>query len=202
MNIPQPDDKIVQSFEPYFEPSAELSSWVTATFLEPGGYLANADHGHLLQASIGFLWTNVEHVKKGRHVIGTAEAGAPKGSMGKWHRSRAERQVIDWFGSVPDFVITIFAPWWVMVDNDHRCALIEHELYHCAQDTDEFGQPKFSKQTGRPVFTIRGHDVEEFVGVVRRYGAVNEGVRELVDAANSKPQIAAVDIKAACGTCK
>ncbi|WFU46213.1 putative metallopeptidase [Sinorhizobium terangae] len=45
-------------------------------------------------------------------------------------------------------------------------ALVEHELYHAAQETDASGAPKFSRSTGRPVFVIRGQDVEEFVGVV------------------------------------
>ncbi|NRP70767.1 hypothetical protein ILFOPFJJ_01649 [Ensifer psoraleae] len=80
--------------------------------------------------------------------------------------------------------------------------LVEHELYHAAQETDAFGAPKFSKSTGRPIFTIRGHDVEEFVGVVRRYGADAAGVRAMVDAANQKPEIARVQIAHPCGTCQ
>lgn len=58
-----------------------------------------------------------------------------------------------------------------------------------------------SASSGRPVFVIRGHDVEEFVGVVRRYGADAAGVRAMVDAANQKPEIARVQIAHACGTC-
>ena len=77
----------------------------------------------------------------------------------------------DWFGMVPDFIITINAAWWLQASDVEACALVEHELYHCAQDSDEYWAPKFNKQTGRPVFTIRGHDVEEYIGVVRRYGA-------------------------------
>jgi len=48
---------------------------------------------------------------------------------------------------------------------------LEHELYHIVQSVDEFGAPKFNRDTGMPTLTLRGHDVEEFVGVVRRYGA-------------------------------
>ena len=80
-------------------------------------------------------------------------------------------------------------------------ALIEHELYHCAQQHDEFNSPKFSRDTGLPLFTMRGHDVEEFVGVVRRYGVVSKEVRQLVDAANGTPEIAPINIARACGTC-
>lgn len=60
--------------------------------------------------------------------------------------------------------------------------VVEHELYHAAQETDAFGAPKFNRSTGRRVFTIRGHELEEFVGVVRRYGADAAGVRGIVDA--------------------
>ncbi|MGP1861266.1 putative metallopeptidase, partial [Citrobacter freundii] len=80
------------------------------------------------------------------------------------------------------------------------CALVEHELYHIAQATDDFGAPKFNKETGQPVLTLCGHDVEEFTGVVRRYGASKE-VQELVDAANAPAEVAHIDIARSCGTC-
>jgi len=50
-------------------------------------------------------------------------------------------------------------------------------------ERDAFGAPKFKKSTGLPSFTLRGHDVEEFVGVVRRYGAAAAGVQAMIDAA-------------------
>ncbi|MDE4558902.1 hypothetical protein LOF24_12570 [Sinorhizobium meliloti SM11] len=40
------------------------------------------------------------------------------------------------------------------------------------------------------MFTIRGHDVEELLGVVCRYGADAADVRAIVDAANQPPVIA------------
>jgi hypothetical protein len=76
----------------------------------------------------------------------------------------------------------------------------EHELYHIAQATDDYGAPKFNKETGMPVLKLRGHDVEEFVGVVRRYGA-SKDVQEMVDAANRPAEVAHIDVARACGTC-
>lgn len=102
---------------------------------------------------------------------------------------------------VPDFIITIDAAWWLQASDAEACALVEHELYHCAQDRDEYGAPKFNKQTGRPVFAMRGHDVEEFIGVVRRYGADAAGIRALIEAAEAGPEIAAASIAQCCGTC-
>ncbi|MGN7734387.1 putative metallopeptidase [Ensifer sp. 22564] len=180
----------------------ELEAWARDTFIDPDGDMFNPDHAHLIPASIGMLWTSVSNSKRGRTLIGQAEMGRPAGMMGKWARARAEAQVLGWFGLVPDFIITIDANFWVSASDAQACALIEHELYHAAQDVDAFGAPKFSKSTGRPVFVIRGHDVEEFVGVVRRYGADAAGVRAMVDAANQKPEIARVQIAHACGTCQ
>lgn len=199
--LPMPPEQMIGSLDDIFVPAPDLAAWAMDTFIDEAGDLANTDHSHLQAARIGFLWTNVANNRKGRTVIGMAEPGAPQGAMGKWSRARAELQVRSWFGDVPDFIITLQAEWWVIADDAQRCALVEHELYHCAQDVDAFGAPKFSKTTGRPSFTMRGHDVEEFVGVVRRYGAGASGVQEMVDAALAGPEITEADIASACGVC-
>ncbi len=64
---------------------------------------------------------------------------------------------------------------------------------------DEFGAPKFT-QEGMPKLKLRGHDVEEFVGVVRRYGA-SEEVQAVIDAASKPAEVARIDVARACGTC-
>lgn len=184
-----------------FVPAPYVGEWVQATFLDPSSPVANPDHEHLAAAHIGYLWTVVENNRKGKRVIGQCETGSPQGAMGKWSRARAEQQVIEWFGSVPDFIVTLDAEYCQQCGDAEFMALVEHELYHAARDVDEFGQPKFNKSTGLPVFTIRGHDVEQFVGVVRRYGADAAGVRAMVDAANRPPEIARAHIEHSCGTC-
>ncbi len=184
-----------------FVAAPELLTWATETFIAEDAVLLNEDHAHLRSAQIGMLWTVAPNSRRGRTVIGQAEMAMPPGSMGKWQKARWEQQIVEWFGDVPDFIITIDATYWIEATDAECCALIEHELYHCAQATDEFGMPRFNKQTGRPVFTLRGHDVEEFVGVVRRYGAGAAHVRRLVDAANRRPEIGEADISDACGTC-
>ena len=79
--------------------------------------------------------------------------------------------------------------------------MCEHELSHCGVERDAFGAPKFRKATGLPAFTLRGHDVEEFVGVVRRYGAAAAGVQAMIDAAADGPTVAQANIDFACGNC-
>lgn len=186
-----------------FMPAADLTEWAVATFIAEGAPLVNDDHAHLRYASVGMLWTNVTNTRAGRRIVGHAEFGKNIGgvSAGKWGKARAIQQVEDWFGNVPDFLLTFDADYAGKCSDDEFCALVEHELYHCGQERDEFGAPRFSSQSGMPVFGMRGHDVEEFIGVVRRYGADASRVRELVEAASRPPEVASVSIAAACGNC-
>jgi putative metallopeptidase len=184
-----------------FIPAIELSTWLTETFIVDGAPLLNEDHAHLSFARIGALWTSVPNSRSGRTIVGQAEfLKNSGGAMGKWARAAREQQLEEWFGEAPDFLITIDAGYAAQCTDAAFCALIEHEAYHCGIERDEFGAPRFSK-AGTPIFGLRGHDVEEFVGVVRRYGADAAGVRDMVDAASKQPEVAVASIAAACGNC-
>lgn len=196
---PYPPIDLVQSHVDDFRPAPDLEEWVTDTFINEGAPLENPDHQHLRSAHLGFLWTNVENARRGRRILGTCQIMPPQGEP--WGAGRAEFQLRGWFGAVPDFLITIHANSAMEMGNAEFMALIEHELYHAGQAKDEFGQPKFSKLTGRPIFTTRPHDIEEFVGVVARYGADAAGVRAMVAVANKGPSIAEARIDRSCGTC-
>jgi hypothetical protein len=185
-----------------FIPALELIDWARATFIEEGAVLENPDHAHLRHAKIAALWTLTPNSRGGRTIIGQAEFGQNIGGMGKWQKARAEQQILEWFGFWPDFLLTFFAPYAADCSDATWCALVEHELSHCGQAKDEYGLPRFSKSTGGPVFCMRGHDVEEFVGVVRRYGADAAGVRAMVDAAAEGPTVAVADVGFACGNCQ
>ncbi|WP_313230170.1 putative metallopeptidase [Sphingobium yanoikuyae] len=182
-----------------FIPASDVLDWLRDTFLDEGSELFNVDHQHLRDAKLGILWTNCDNSRAMRSVIGQAELMPPM-AMGKWQRARAIQQIEEWFGDMPDFLITFSAPAAHGMDDASFCALVEHELYHCAQKMDQYGMPKF-KEGGTPSFAIRGHDVEEFVGVVARYGAIDPGVAAMVTVANHKPLIGAASIAGACGTC-
>jgi hypothetical protein len=119
-----------------------------------------------------------------------------------WQRGRKEQQFQEWFGRIPEFLITLDADYARQASDLEWCALVEHELYHIGQRTDDYGQPAFSKD-GRPKLGIRGHDVEEFVGIVRRYGVGGAAgdTATLVEAANRAPEVGSVSIAHACGTC-
>lgn len=179
------------------EPAPALWHWIRATFLEESSPLYNGEHQHLRFADVGILWSNVGNHRQMRTILGHAEMPMARG--GKWAKARHDLQLRDWFGGVPDFAITLFAPWCAAADDASFCALVEHELTHCAQARNAFGAPRFSRSTGRPIFALRGHDVEEFVSVVRRYGP-SPDVQLLVDAVNQRPPFDVAHIAAARGT--
>lgn len=197
---PHPPADLLDDADGRFVAAHDLEAWAFSTFIDDEAALLNEDHAHLRHASIGFLWTNVPNERQMRRIVGQAELGDPQGAMGKWAKARARAQVKGWFGHMPDFIITIDAGFAAEADDATFCALIEHELYHCSQERDQYGMPKFSR-TGQPVPAMRGHDVEEFIGVVRRYGAEAAGVAAMVKAANTGPEIAASSIAHACGSC-
>jgi hypothetical protein len=202
MDRPLPPSELTEgALAGRFVPAPDLLDWINAVFIEETGALFNEDHAHLIAANIGCLWTNVINTRHGKRVVGQCEFRPPGGSMGKWQRARAQCQLHDWFQRELDFLLTFDAQYAAQAGDAEFCALVEHELYHCGQQIDEFGQPKFTDD-GMPVFRMRGHDVEEFVGVVRRYGAVSIDVALFLDATREAPTIEADAIGGVCGTCK
>lgn len=178
-------------------PAPEVWEWLQTEILADSGSIHNEDHAHLLDADIRIMWASSSFAKQGRTVLGQAEQVAFR--AGGWQKARMEQQMRDWFGDVPAFIITLAADYCAECSDADFCALVEHELYHIAQATDQHGAPKFT-QEGLPKLEMRGHDVEEFVGVVRRYGA-SPDVQALVDAANKPAEVGKLNISRACGTC-
>lgn len=186
----------------HFVPAPDLVEWFTATFIAEGAPLENDEHAHLRFATISALWTNVANSRAGRGIVGQAEMGKNVGgtSSGKWGKARATQQIEEWFGCVPDFILTFDAGYAASCEDAEFCALVEHELCHCGQEFDPFGAPRFT-QSGMPAFGLRSHDVEEFVSIVRRYGADAAHVRAMIDASSQAPEVARASIAAACGNC-
>lgn len=180
-----------------FAPAPEVLEWLMATFIEEGGPLDNPEHAHLLGADLCVLWAAGGYEKQQRRVLGTMELVSFRSSgWGKW---RQEDQFLAWFGRVPAFLMTLDAQYAARASDVEWCALVEHELYHVGQQMDAGGQPAFTKE-GQPKLCIRGHDVEEFLGVVRRYGA-HGAVKDMVEAAKRAPQVPHFTAAHACGTC-
>lgn len=200
INRPLPPPAFISEFAPYIRiiPAEGVYEWVQEQIISDAGYLHNPDHFHLADADIAFMWASSAFAKKGRSVLGQCEEVMMR--AGGWQKARMEQQMYEWFGHQPDYIITLAADFCLQCSDLEFCALVEHELYHIAQKTDDFGAPAFYRETGKPKLCLRGHDVEEFIGVVRRYGASRE-VQELIDAASGAAEVAHLDVARACGTC-
>lgn len=199
LNRPRPPQSFLNELNPHISltPANEIHEWITEHILSEDGVLHNTEHLHLQHADIRFMWASTAFTKRGRTVLGQAEVVTMR--AGGWQKARMQQQMHEWFGYVPRFIITLAADYCCECSDLDFCALVEHELYHIAQERDEFGAPKFNSE-GRPVMTMRGHDVEEFVGVVRRYGA-SVDVQQLVEAASQPAEVAQLNVARACGTC-
>lgn len=186
-----------------FLPAPELQHWVHDVFFSDGSPLHNPEHAHLYEngAFIGFLWTDCRQARHMNEIAATASIPGAQGN--KWARKMFEQQLTDWFEEMPDFLITVYGPTAAQMSDAQFCALIEHELLHCSFATDEDGEMR-RDEDDRPRWAIRGHDVEEFVSIVARYGAGNAAGKtaQLVRAAQNEPLVAGVDIRRCCGTCK
>lgn len=182
----------------WYAPALDLAEWAVTTFLMDGSPLYNEDHKHLLDASIGFLWAGEQNARRGRQVLGQCEELTFR--CGAWQKGRQLQQMTEWFGIAPAYLITLDADYCRECSDLEFCALVEHELYHIGQKHDFTGAPVFRKDSGQPMLEMRGHDCEEFVGVVRRYGA-GPDVARLIEAASKAPEVSKINIARACGTC-
>lgn len=182
-----------------FRPAPEVHAWIVDNLLSETGPLHNPEHAHLNHVDFAVLWASKGFDKQGRRVAGTAEEVAFR--AGGWQKARQEVQMLEWFGRLPDYLITLDAQYCRECEDAEFCALVEHELYHVGQVQGAFG-PEWKKD-GSPKVAIRGHDVEEFIGVVKRYGVgVPEGsLARLVEAGKRAPEVSRVAIAAACGVC-
>lgn len=185
-------------------PALDLMNWVIANFLTIGGPLHNPDHDHIAELIhdneefLAFAWASSACMAKKRMVLGQCEK--VMFNQGGWKKARQEQQMRDWFGYVPVYLITIDASYCDQATDRDFCALIEHELYHIGVERDEDGDPIISDMTGLPKHYLAGHDVEEFVGVVKRWGA-DESVKRLIEVAKQAPFVSDVNISKCCGTC-
>lgn len=185
-------------------PAPDLMNWVIANFLTIGGPLHNPDHDHIAELIhdnekfLAFAWASSACMAKKRMVLGQCEK--VMFNQGGWKKARQEQQMRDWFGYVPVYLITIDASYCDQATDRDFCALIEHELYHIGVERDEDGDPLISEMTGLPKHYLAGHDVEEFVGVVKRWGP-SKNVKRLIEVAKNPPFVSNLDISKCCGNC-
>ena len=185
-------------------PAQELLAWVKDNYLTMGGQLHNPDHDHIAELIhdneefLAFAWASSAAMAKKRMVLGQCEK--VMFNQGGWKKARQEQQMRDWFGFVPQYLITIDAAFCEQTSDREFCRLIEHELYHIGVERDEDGEIIYSDTTGLPKHYLAGHDVEVFFGEIRQHG-IDSTVQRLLDIAKNAPFVSETNIAACCGNC-
>ena len=185
-------------------PAQELLAWVKDNYLTIGGQLHNPDHDHIAELLhdneefLAFAWASSAAMAKKRMVLGQCEK--VMFNQGGWKKARQEQQMRDWFGFVPQYLITIDAAFCEQTSDREFCRLIEHELYHIGVERDEDGEIIYSDVTGLPKHYLAGHDVEVFFGEIRQHG-IDSSVQRLLEIAKNAPFVSETNIAACCGNC-
>lgn len=185
-------------------PAPDLKAWVMQNWLTLGSDLHNPDHDHIAELIhdneefLAFAWASSAAMAKKRMVLGQCEK--VMFNQGGWKKARQEQQMRDWFGFVPQYLITIDAAFCEQTSDREFCRLIEHELYHIGVERDEDGEIIYSDTTGLPKHYLVGHDVEVFFGEIRQHG-IDSSVQRLLDIAKNAPFVSETNIAACCGNC-
>ncbi|OTG83266.1 hypothetical protein B9T33_02320 [Acinetobacter sp. ANC 5054] len=185
-------------------PAPDLKAWVKDNYLTMGGQLHNPDHDHIAELIhdneefLAFAWASSAAMAKKRMVLGQCEK--VMFNQGGWKKARQEQQMRDWFGFVPQYLITIDAAFCEQTSDREFCRLIEHELYHIGVERDEDGEIIYSDMTGLPKHYLAGHDVEVFFGEIRQHG-IDSSVQRLLDITKNAPFVSETSIAACCGNC-
>lgn len=135
------------------------------------------------QPVVKWLYKMVPTVRQGRDVLGTVYVPSVQGQL----KPMFEWMMEEKWGFIPDFLVVLDLEYWLSADELDREILVFHETCHMRQKEDQYGMPAYDKTTGEPKWDLAGHDVEEFVKVVARYGAWSAEIQALVAA--SKRQI-------------
>jgi hypothetical protein len=128
-----------------------------------------ASHAHLCDAKIVLAWCfSWKPNKDGQLILGQCRKA-----------SDLDRQMHSY-----DITILLNYHAWTEVNftDLHKRALLDHELCHADLDYDKDGEPREDAH-GRKIYRIRRHDLEEFRGIVERYGCWKGDIEAFVQAA-------------------
>lgn len=132
-------------------------------------------HDHLATCDIVYLFVDPPAKSKGSIVWGKASiiTGKPAFllALPKLIGTDAEHMGADG-ADYALFVIEIAETIWNHLDDRARRALVDHELSHCWAGEDAEGRFKLA---------TRGHDVEEFQGVIERHGMWRPEIKTFAD---------------------
>jgi len=124
-------------------------------------------------------------IKQGRQVLGAVHMPTVQGQL----KGVFAWMLLNTFGRLPDFLVLLDKDFWCgegdrPEDDRVREILMYHEMCHMVHKVDLDGEPRFS-ESGKPVFGLQAHDVEEFANTVKRYGAYSAEIEEFIEAAKA-----------------
>lgn len=131
---------------------------------------------HLGECRIGYIFTDEEIRMQGKVKAGMVIMPSAMGqnrTLYEWALS----QTFDFKDDIyeesvwPDVVMIVNSDCWEVYNAVQRVMLVYHEMLHIAQATTKDGEERYSEEDGRPLYSIIGHDVEEFEEVAELFGA-------------------------------
>ena len=134
---------------------------------------------HLQECRIAYLVTDEDIRMQGRDKAGFVIMPTAMGQNGKIF----DYVLAEFFGFIdecrevpvaPDVVMVIGREAWESYSPTRRVCLVCHELIHIAHAETKDGEPRYHEDDGRPVFTLIGHDVEEFTTIALMFGQVTQ----------------------------
>lgn len=167
-------DPAIDEFSAYAKPDMERLGPIVERVLA----MPEFDDLRDAEPTIEWLMRNETKIKQGRWIHGTAYTPQVTGEL----RDMFEWLLEVYFGHFPDFLIVLSRDYWEEANPAQREILVFHELAHCEHARDKMGALRYTKD-GFPIFGLRGHDIEEFDAVVRRYGAHSEDLQRFIAAA-------------------
>ena len=140
------------------------------------------EHSHLRADScrLAYLFRDEEVARGGKTVWASAHLVASRPPAGRYWSRFIRWSLVNILGYEPTFLVLIDRNIWAGLDARQKLALIDHELMHCSQATDQMGEPRYNQVTGDPIWALREHDIEEFDSIVTRHGLWKQ---DLVDSA-------------------
>jgi hypothetical protein len=109
-------------------------------------------------ARLCILMRSPAATRRGKTVLGTA--------------AKASAKDCALLGEDVQFIITLSQDDWKVMPDRQKRALLDHELCHCRAEVDDDGETKWS---------LAGHDIEEFTDILKRHGAWNDSIVQVVE---------------------
>lgn len=157
-------------------------------------------HNHLAMAKIAYVFVDPPMKSKGDIVLGKVSKVSAKANalirMGSTEVFAEDENAFD-------FVMEISEEPWGDLSGNIRKALIDHELMHAwwtwdlITEVDPVTDKVVAVHKEFKAWTVRNHEVEEFVDIVGRHGLWNEQLKEFNEACDELGKVLTLKTAAA-----